>query len=257
MTWSFDPTKTRFYLINDLGIQRDLAADFEEVRANKSLGGYAHGFLLDAIQCLLVGLDMEGQALLEKAIAWHETAICTKEVRRRYIPFITEAERFHDLALCRWLLGREGVMEALTACLESLDAYYAGQPRWADYDELYVAVCIEASAYTKGIEFWETTAAGAGFRGKETSQDVCDVAYAICRAWATGNTAEARDSSWKVLGPFLERNVPAWLADGQYPTAAQWMKIAYCHLREPALPPMKALLQCYAFLPGIAPPQLP
>lgn len=225
--------------------------NFEEAKADNSLGGNADGFLLDAIQCLLVGLDKEGLALLEKALAWLEAAIHAKEIRLRHIPFITEAERSYDLAQCRWLLGKEGVQEALTGCMENLEAYYARSPRWEEYDELYLAVCIETGAYTKGIRFWEAAPGATEFGHSEVPQPVGQLAYTICRTLATAGSGEGRDSLWEVIRRVLEHNVPAWLRDGQYPTAAQWMKIAYCQLREPPLPPKEALLQCYAFLPGL------
>jgi hypothetical protein len=254
MTKPFNPAKQRAWLLGELGAQWQLSSDFAEAKADNALGGHATSFLGDGISCRLVGLDTEGLALLEKAHAWLDAAISSNEIPRHYDSLITEAMRYHELVLCKWLLSRSGIQEALARCITNLEAYIPIQEKAGDCDEYIVGVYLEAGEYQKAVHLWERTPHDGYLDDEANSRGEGQIAYEICRASLDSNPGRARDALWNVVREFLEENVPTWLADGVYSLAAQWMKIVYCDLKSPPLSPKEALMQCYSFLPGTSPP---
>jgi hypothetical protein len=72
------------------------------------------------------------------------------------------------------------------------------------------------------------------------------MSYVLCRHYLTGECGRAEVDM--AIRKFLKYNVNAWLTEGDYLRAAQWMKIAHWSGEETPLSARKAVLACYDYL---------
>jgi hypothetical protein len=201
-------------LDSDVGYEFYLSRSFEKVRAVGGLASSAHSYICSAVKCFLVDYNEAGERLLQRAEEWLQVAIDENECPREYIPNGTEATRFYDLALCRWLAHKVHETDLLQSSIDFRERYFASAK--VDRVELTLVVSQYADA------------------------DRLDLAWQHAkRLWKSENlpleiraaAAVAEGKSGEAIGDDLERllksRVPEWLSRGVYDLAASWLKLAY------------------------------
>jgi hypothetical protein len=206
-----------------------------------------------AVKCILVGYDDPAEKLAHRAREWLTIAIEEDEPHRQYPADYIRAQRFSDLAQCRWLLESVRDSENLSCFLEYENRYFGAE---SELDKVGVSLAIvnylDAGDDRTTLDLLLRAGIGPPSSFAAISTDG-QMAYVIGRK-RLGEAYEDADVNG-VLESFLKRSVNAWLADGHYMHAALWMKVA--HWREGGpLSPQETVRKCYDYLPGVFPPDV-
>lgn len=244
----FDPYFERKQL-GKIWIENDLGEDFETVKAERALTGYAQlGYLQHGICCHLIGFHDAAVKLLTKAHDWFQVAIAEKEIPNHYTVYATEASRLEDYAICNWLLTGSHDRESLDEFVGYEDLYLAEIGQSQEGLNLVLEVYLDAGAYSRVIELFESTQGLTGPKNIATIRRQGKMAYALAlHRLGRAYTAVEID---RAVANFLAFSVPEWLEHGQYPTVARWMKLTRWNGEKTPAAAIDALLHCYDYLPG-------
>lgn len=216
----YSAQEERAFLLGDLGYRFDLDADVEGARKVHGLGTSAHAFLGTAVRCFLVGLDDPALSLLKKAQDWLVTAIGERERPKRYFPAATEAARFRDLALSRWMLSNEHDAASLLSFVDLQDQYLRRSPLTDKVSlSLTLVTYLDARAYERVVELVgheNGKPSGVGRRVKSET----DVALSLARRRAGQDVALG-----DLAAQLLQHHGPRWLGEGHYLRFAEWVKV--------------------------------
>ena len=208
------------------GFRTDLKADMESARAVAGLGTSAHAMLGSAIACCLVGLDEAGSQLLEKASIWLEEAIRHNEKGQRYSPNWSEANRYLDYAICRWLMNNEHSQDAYGSFLSYEERYLEGAPKAASDRKVapfVITPFLDARAYGRVVSLAQSV---SGFAPPRTAEDVKDEVQ-LCYHLSGAHDAIAGNTSRAAINRVLSRKGQEWLEHGSYIHMAEWCKIVF------------------------------
>ncbi len=246
----FDPIKTKHELDGDVGYEWSLARDFDKSRSLGGLSSSANAYLNMAVKCLLVGYDRPAQQLLKKAFNWLTTAIRDEERPRAYAAKGTEARRHLDLALCNWLLHERQDRESFCLYVENYEEFLSASGLAQNKAEISFALphYVDAGAYRQALARY----ANAGMSPPESLASIRtegQMSFVFCH-YRLGEKYSAMDVEL-ATEKFLKRNVNAWLIDGHFLRAAEWMKIIHWQEGIGVTAP-QVLLKCYDYLSGTA-----
>jgi hypothetical protein len=153
MASRFDPKVRRERLQGTSSLPRLLLEQsLAETAELTALGSRSDAMLTSAIYCLLVGLDVPAQELLERTREWLDIAIATEEKPQDYFPHGTEASRYSDRALCHWLLTNEHDDETYRRLVEEQDADLGtGGGSSRETIDLVLKEYVDAGAYERAV----------------------------------------------------------------------------------------------------------
>jgi hypothetical protein len=250
----FDPINQRRVLLDVCGFSSDLRHDFEQAKSVGGLATSAHAFLGTATKCTLVGLYKPAIQLLQKASIWLRHAISHNERPQRYFLDGTEAQRFHDLAICNWLLHGQHDEQNLDQFVRHEDIYLNNSGAWRDRVNMSLTLpgYVNAGAYQEVLDWFARTPRSRSPKDLGCIRDEGQMSYVICRfrlglEYSDSEVAFATDK-------FLTRNMDGWLGSGHLVSTAEWMKIIYWKDGKTGLSPRDAILKSYQHLPGRLPP---
>jgi len=221
----FDPINDREMLLGDCGLKRCLGRDLDGAKAVGGLASSAHSFLNFVVNAFIVGEDDLALKVLEKALHWVETSLVENEIPSRYFPDAFEAERFHTLAMAKWLLRGEHDGPSLERIVYYEDQYLTK----TKYDEDKASISLtlveyaDAGAYERALELFEK----ARFTPPKSLGKIrgeAKMVYVLARHHL-GQQYTAEEVG-RAARSFLTANMDAWLA-GHGLRAAEWLKIVY------------------------------
>lgn len=247
----FDVERERELLLQDVGgYEWALKDDRDEARSVGGLASTAHADLGTAIECILVGFDAPAIQLIEKSLSWLKEAIDRDEKPQRYAENGTEAQRFKDYALGRWLLDGTHDDESLQKFVQHEDRFLACSRLSRDKTEVSFILpdYVNARAYDRAIGIFSNTPGLSPPSSLRNLGSEARMSYVICqrrleRDYSDGEVADAARQ-------FLTKNMDKWLGGGHAGRAAQWIKIIYGTNGDNDVPPRELLMKCYEHLPG-------
>jgi len=213
MTSEFSIEKTKVELEGALGFAFDLESSFDRAKVVGGLASSAHAFNITAVKCYLVGLDGPGTALAQKSVTWLSSAISTNERPKRYFLDGTEAARFYDLSLARWLLG-ENDTASIKKSVEHRERYLEGHPG-ADSVEVAFALVEYLDAGRHDLvkahirRHWQC---------KKMPLEV-EVAQALCESEGLHSALHPA-----VVG-LLKNMTSEWLCRGHFDHFSKWIRV--------------------------------
>jgi hypothetical protein len=250
---AFDPIQDKRVLDSEVGYEWALGRDVQKSKAVGGLASSAHADLNMAIKCFLVGYDKPADLLLKHALNWLNVAIKEKEKPRAYVPNGDEARRHVDLALCSWLLNNIHDRDNFREFIEFSERYFDQSPAGSNKENISLALphYVDAAACGEALNRF----AKAHLSEPESLASIRSegqMCYVICRHRLGDeySSLEVRTA----VGKFLKRSVNAWLVDGHYLRAAEWMKIAHWSEKPSEVSAKEAVLKCYDYLNGVAKP---
>lgn len=250
----FEPQKEKEITLGPHGYRRCLEADFDWVKSVGGLGSTATAHLGVIVRCMLVGVDEPVEKILEQAHRWLNMAIAENEKPQHYGPDGTESLRWQALAMCEWLLHRRHDAESLTKYVEHKDRFLDRMKLAKNRTEISLSLVgyIDAGALTRVLRLFD------GVGGKPPTAPVkatseLQISYVLAKH-ELEHTYSADDIS-QATKSFLSRNVDKWLSDGQYLTAAHWLKILHWNNTDRAAKAKDIVMKCYDYLPGRSPPE--
>jgi hypothetical protein len=182
----------------------------------------AEMILLDAVQCLLVGMEAEALELLAKADRWLMIAL------PRYVfgevVSDTEEARHLELALCRWLEGPPAVPPDLTRACALLAAQAAAvtAPTHASTFEWVLPLWLDAGQDAECVAAFERCEPRYP-PARRRHHAPYAMAYLLARQHLR-HTLSAPQMT-KLIDDFLARHVPWMLNHGDYINFARWVKL--------------------------------
>ncbi len=250
----FNVDSRRQRLLNPIGgYEWSLSRNMTESKAVGGLSGSADFCLIDAVTCLLVGLDEPAKRLLRRAVEWVQIAIESNERPQHYFPGATEAGCFQTLAQCNWLLHGQHDINSLQRFVENKDRYLNSQKRKDKIGiSLGILTYVNAGAFERTIEILESTPRLA-LPTSLTARNEAQMAYILSRhhLGLQYSPSEVHTATTR----FLKRNIDTWLSNGHSDRAAEWLKIIYWNDSDRALSPKQVLMKAYDYLPGRVPPE--
>jgi hypothetical protein len=241
----FDPIEVKGWMIAPTGVARQERKSIAEVRLKCALGSNGESMITNAVQCILVGLFDDAQRLLTKADKWLSIAIKEKETpQHNYGEYATEASRFANLHLCRWLLhGRNDVILAKQS-IEHWNRWLAANGSDKGNLTLLLPLFIEARACRDTITHFDATRGMAPPEGPQKATRQAQVCYVLAKR-RLGEAYQDVDEV-ALLERFFKCHVDPMLAESQYKDVARWMKIAHWQEGDD---PFATVLRCYDYLP--------
>jgi len=215
MNAPFSREKAITSLTGDLGYEFDLSSSFEAAKSAGGLGSSARSFINSAIKCFLVGYDDPGRRLLEKAERWLEVAIESNEQPQRYFADGTEAIRFYDLALCRWLAHDAHDVDSLKRSIEHRERYF---DKATKIDRIEFVLVLP--------EYVDAGSFGAASRRAHGLWGSGKIQLELAAAIAISDEQSRNISGLKQIDTLLDTRMPEWLGRGQFDLAAKWLKVA-------------------------------
>ena len=248
---TFDVARERESLLQDTGgYEWAMRADHEWAKSVGGLGGTAHANLGMAIACLLVGFDAPAQQLLEKAISWLAEAIESNEKPQRYAEDGTEASRYTDFALCKWLLYDQHDDDSLRKFVYHEDRFLTSSGLSQDKAEVSLVLSgyVNARAYGRALDVFAGTPSLSPPSALSNIRGEAQMSYVICRHRLEMDYSDIEvDDATKT---FLTRNMDKWLGNGHAVRAAEWMKIVCQSDNTSELSARETIMKCYDHLPG-------
>jgi|GEM_PF-2335215 len=252
----FDPDRTRE--VKDYYAKRFLEYSFEEVKAKHALSSVAlFAGLNEAVACILVGRFELARLLVEQARQWLNDAVETNEPVSLppQLKQSVDGElsiRHRTLAMCNWLATGEHDAENLRLAIDYHERYLSANPRMRDrgHISLTLPLYVDAYAYERALDMFASCPKLSPPKNLSNIRNEAQMCYVICQH-RLGRQFSATEVD-AALEKFLMRNVDsAWLGNGDYDGAAEWMKIAHWRRGDA---PVATVLRSYDYLPGRSPP---
>ena len=234
-------------VVPSTGYKWALIFSTEEFRTEGGLASGARFYLNKAVGCILVGYDEPAQLLFERASEWLQIAINEDERPKSYGPGSTEAQRHLDLALCNWLLNGEHDDENFHNYVNHMDRFLETSKLGRNKTEISLLLPhhVDAGAYRQAL-VWYDVAGMSPPRSLAVIQAEGQMSYVLCQ-YLLGEQYAAADVE-KAAQKFLHRSVNAWLIDGHFLRAAEWMKIIHWNSNRADISSREAVLRCYDYL---------
>lgn len=200
-------------LEGELGYVLDIESALTEAIADQGVASSANAFLNTAVKCKLAGLEGPAMQLAKKAQDWLVHAIESDERPQRYFRYGTEAGRYYDLAMARWILNGANDWTSLDNSIELREKYLDTLMK-PDRIELLLTAheYIDAKATKKLLN-----RATVLWSNKKTPVEI------RAAAWVDSPTG----ATWDGMPLFLGARIPQCYSDGSFTTMVAWLKIFY------------------------------
>jgi hypothetical protein len=178
--------------------------------------------LLNAVKCLLVGMETEALELLAKADQWVTIALQRFAVEE--VTFETEDARHLDLALCRWLEGPPAVPPDLTRACHLLAAQAAAvtAPTHVSTFEWVLPLWLDAGCAAECVTAFERCEPRYPPARRRHHASYAMV-YLLARQQVRHTLSG--EELVKLIDDFMARHVPWMLDHGCYLDFARWVKL--------------------------------
>jgi hypothetical protein len=234
-------------LITNGCLAKDLQFQLTPGTSAFGTAGYARDILTHAVDCLMVGMESEGLALLAKADVWMtgalDSAAAGEEIELEYC-------RHFDLSICRWLLGPPAPPHDLTRGVELLlkseEMELANLGRYADLLDSALSSLVYAGRHQECVAKFERERAKAPRTKQEKHDRVmrdyhagdlpadeaaflledrveAPMAYLTARERLTPTLPKTEMA--RLFEEFLRRRVPNWLDKARRDLFTMWVRI--------------------------------
>jgi hypothetical protein len=192
-----------------------------EFNPESPLGG-TEMILLDAVKCLLVGMEAEALELLAKADQW--VTIALQRLAVEEATFETEDACHLELSLCRWLEGPPAVPPDLTRARHLLaqKAAAVAAPTHVSTFEWVLPLWLDAGCAAECVAAFERCEPRYP-PARRRHHAAYAMAYLLARQQVRHTLSG--EELVKLIDDFMARYVPWLLNNGDYIDFARWVKL--------------------------------